>query len=925
MTPKNIIINIILIFILSVFLVDLSWAQDADTVKSKQEIINIGYGAQPEWMVSGAVSCVKGNELQKNFTPDLGNTLYGRLPGLDVSQGNGEPGLQSPTLRIRGTGTFGTGDNILVLVDGYELPFGTMVPDEIESVTVLKDAAATAIYGSKGANGVMLVTTKRGKAGPLNINFSVQHGISSPTHLPKFLGSYDYAILYNEALVNDGKPELYSAADLEAYKTGSDPYFHPDVNWYNELLRKSVPTSSYNLNFNGGTKMVKYFVLLNMLSSSGLYKKTEDLTDFSVNSKYRRINYRSNVDIQLSNRLSAHLTLSGTIEDKSNPVNNTTESIFNSMALIPPNTFPVFNPNGTYGATTLYSNLYGDILETGMYTSNGRVFQGSFGLTEQLDMITKGLSVSARVSFNNTFTSLSTKSRDYVSFSIAKDTIGETIYTKIGDNTSLSGSEGQSDQWRSTTFQTVLNYARDFGENNVDAVMLFSSSDYSLGVGGLPYVSKGLYGRVTFANKQKYIGEFSFGYNGTDNFPTGSRWGFFPAASLGWIVSNENFLKDGNIVSYLKIRGSYGLTGNDNIGGTRYMYNENFGGQGNYYFGTANTAAGSVGESQIANPDVTWEKQKQLNIGLEATLWKKIDLSLDIFQQDRYDILAQPERIVPSFTGANLPDLNVGKVNNKGFEAMIRYNSDKSNSFHYYIQLNVWKSKNKIIYNSEPAQIYDYLYRTGHSISQPFLLEAIGLFEDQTDIDNSPRQIFSKVQPGDLKYKDQNGDNIIDQYDLYPIGRTGQITGGLSGGLQFKGFDFAVFIQGVTNRNVYVTGTYFEAFQNNGKVSEIALGRWTPSTASSADYPRLSSENNLNNFQPSSFWQRDGSFIKLRSIELGYTLSENLVKRIKINTARVYLNGTDLFSLDHMDFTDPETIYGYPPVRTFSLGVRLNF
>lgn len=919
---------ILLIFVLGISLSPSSWAQGiVETSSLPKDTVNLGYGSQPAWMVTGSVSQVKGEELKKNFTPDAGNTLYGRLLGLGVSQGNGEPGLQSPTLRIRGINTFGTGNDILVLVDGYELPIGQLVPEEIETITVLKDASATAIYGSKGANGVLLVTTKRGHSGPLKVEFSVQHGVNRATDLPKFLGSYDYARLYNEGQVNDGVlpgDVQYSQEAMDAYRTGNSPYLYPDVNWYSEVLRKIAPSSNYNLNFSGGTSAVKYFVMANMVDIGGLYKKTEDLSDFSIDSKYQRFNFRTNVDIQLSNRLTAHLTLGGTIDDKSNPAANNTSSIFNSLSMLPPNSFPVYNPNRTYGGSTLYSNPYGDLLETGMYTSNGRIFQGSFGLTEQLDMITKGLSMSANISFNNTFTSLSNKSRKYASFSLSPGEGSELIYTKIGEPTSLSGNEGQSDQWRSTTLRAYLNYARNFGVNAFDAAVLFNSSDQSFGVGGLPYVDQGVFGRFTFANNQKYIGEVSFGYNATDNFPKKSRWGLFPAVSLGWIASNEDFLSGSSVVNYLKVRGSYGLTGNDQIGGDRWMFRQNYVGQGSYQFGTTNTNFGTIGEGTIASGDVTWEKQTQFNIGMEATVYKNLELSFDIFQQERYDILATPARVVPSFIGVSLPELNVGKTNNKGFEAMVRYNSDQESDLRYFVQMNAWYSINKIIDNSEPFEVEDYLYRTGRPIGQRFLLESVGFFADQADIANSPRQIFAEVQPGDIKYKDQNNDGVIDQSDYYPSGRNGSFTGSLQAGFEYKGFDLEMMFQGIGNRDVYLEGSYFYAFQNNAKISEIAINRWTPSTASTADYPRLSAGNNQNNFLPSTFWLRNGNFIKLRSLELGYTLSGSLTERLGVKQARVFLNGTNLFSLDKMDFTDPETMSGHPPVRTISLGAKIN-
>lgn len=928
MTTKY-IKNYLIFGIVMLFMPGIAFSQDekADSVAGEPQTVNIGYAKMPSWMVSSSISTIEGADLQKNFVPDLGNTLYGRLAGLSVMQGGNEPGLQAPSLSIRGLNTFGNGKNVLVLVDGYELPFSQILPEEVESVTILKDASATAIYGSKGANGVMLITTKRGTEGPMKVNIGIQHGYNISTRLPEYLGSYDYASLYNEALVNDGKSALYSDADLQAYKNGTDQYFYPDVNWYNQVMRKYAPVSKFNLNFTGGTKIVNYFVMMNLLREEGLIKKTKDLSDYTINSRNNRFNFRSNVDIHLSKRFSAHMTLGGAISDKTNPADNSAEAILNDVGIVPPNAFPVYNPNGSFGGTTLYSNPLGDILQTGMYSSNGRTFQGAFTLTEQLDMIAKGLSVSASVAFNNTFTSVSNKSRTYSRFALSKGGEGETVYTKIGENTSLSGSEGETDQWRSTSFRGYMNYDRELGNNTLKGLLMFNSSNYTLGIGGLPYLDRGLFGRFTFTNSKKYIGEVSFGYNATDNFPQDSRWGFFPAVSAGWIVSGENFLSNNSLFNFLKLRGSYGLVGNDNIGGKRFMFYQDWVGVGNYFFGPSNTSAGSYGEAQIANPDVTWEKQKQLNIGLEATIAGNFDISFDFFKQNRFDILAEPRRQVPSYLGLTLPDLNIGKAENSGFEAMVRFNSNQSKEFKYYVQVDVFYAKNKIVDNAEAVQLFEYLYRSGRPIGQPFLLEATGFFKDQADIDNSPRQIFSEVKPGDIKYKDQNNDNIIDQTDFYPSGYTNmpEITGVLTTGFSYRNFDFDMLFQGVANRSVYLSGFYYEAFQNNGKISEFALGRWTPETASSATYPRLSAENNLNNFQPSTFWQQNGNFIKLRSLELGYTLPSKLQSKMKVDKARVFVNATNLFSLDHLEFSDPENISGYPAMRTVSVGLNFQF
>ncbi len=899
----------------------------------------IGYGTQPAWKISSALSTVSGADLQKNFTANLASAFYGRLPGLTVLQNSGEPGADSPGLIGRGINTFGPGRNLLVMVDGYESSYEQLTPDEIESVSLLKDASATAIYGLRGANGVLLITTKRGTASPLIVNFSTQQGFHTAYRSPQFLGSFDYANLYNEGLKNDGKAPLYTPADLAAYQDGSDPFFHPDVNWYDAVLKKTAPISNYNLNFRGGNSSVRYFVLLNAIQSNGLYKNAGDMNDESINSRYSRFNFRSNVDINLTKRLSASLTLGGSVEDKANPAGITTGGIFNSLATLPPNAFPIYNKNGSFGGTSALSNPLANLLQTGSYTTNGRTLQSTLRLTEQLDFLAQGLSASVAVSFNNFFRSYSNKTKQYERFSTTKGIAGDTVYTRFGQNTSLVGNESESDQYRNVVFQGFLNYDRTFGKPNaarhdVSAVLMYNSDSYTntdnstTAIQSLPYKHVGVGGRVTYANSSKYIGEFSFGYMGSEAFPKSRRYGFFPAASVGWIASNEGFLKDNTTITYLKLRGSYGLVGNDQIGGSRFMFEQRYPYGASYFLGTTNAQVFGLAEGAAASTDLRWESEKKLNIGVELTLAKRLDISLDIFSHNRYDILAAPNRTVPQYIGVTLPLLNQGKVRNNGFEATIRYGSKSTAQLQYSVEASGWYAQNEIVDNAEAIRLYDYQYTTGRPIGQPFGLEALGLFRDQAEIAASPRQIFTPVQPGDIKYKDQNGDGIIDQNDSAPIGKTGvpTLTVSLHPRLQYRGFDLDLLFQGVTGTTAYFGGSYFHAFQNNGKASPIALDRWTTETAATATYPRLSASNNLNNYRFSSFWQRDGSFVKLRSLELGYTLPTQLVEKVRLTTARVFVNGTNLFSLDRMEgYIDPEVGSGYPALRTVSAGIRLQF
>lgn len=802
----------------------------------QNDINRVAYGIQPKWMTTGAVSSVKGNEL-KSFVPNIANMLNGQIPGLVVQQWGCEPGADSPAMNARGVNTYGSGTGLFIVIDGFqstEAYFQQLTPQEIESITLLKDASATAIYGSKGANGVLLITTKRGTSDKIKINFSIQSGFQQPLRLPEFLGAYDYATLYNEALVNDGKSPFYTPMDLEAYKTGNDPIFHPDVDWYGTILRKAAPITNYNFTASGSNEYFRYFVLLNVLDDRSLYRKAGNVSDFSKNGTYTRYNFRTNIDVKLSKRLQGAVTLGGTIEDKTNPgTSENTSGMFDLMSSIAPNAFPVYVSTGMYGGNSMYSNPLGDLMQTGYTSYNGRSLQAIFQLKGDLGFITPGLSVNGAVGFNTYFKSYSKKSRQYARYSVDRDNADEIIYTTYGQNTSLAGDESSSSQWRDYSLQASLNYNRTFnGLHNIDAIYLGSYNDYVVTGTDLSYKNIAMGGRVTYSYDKRYIGEFSFGYNGTENFPKGHRFGFFPAGSLGWILSNEAFLKGNPILNYLKLRASYGIVGNDNIGGIRYMFDQYYDGYG-YHLGNSNNVQDGLVQGKLANPDVTWEKEKKFNVGFEATLVNKIDVSFDYFIQKRSNILSQPYRTVPDYLGISRPDINIGKVGNKGLETSIRYNGIGKKDLTYFVETSLWYAKNKVVYNAEAIQENEYLYGTGRIVGQPFVLEAIGFFKDEDDILKSPTQTFTDVRPGDIKYKDQNKDGKIDSNDYYPIGYTSmpQITLGLHGGITFKGFDMDIFFQGAANRTVYCGGKYYHAFQNDAKVSSIALGRWTPETA----------------------------------------------------------------------------------------------
>ncbi len=545
---------------------------------STERLVPIAYGERPDWEMTGAVSSVKGDELIKSFTTNVANTLYGRLPGLTVGQQSGEPGNDAPTLHARGIGTFGSGRDVTIIIDGfpstYEL-FQQLTPQEIESVNLLKDAASAAIYGNKAANGVLLVKTKRGVNAPLELKLGVRFGMQQATRLPDFLDSYDYARLYNEAMVNDYGPgsEVYSAADLDAYKNGTDKYRYPNVNWYDQLLRKLSPIADYNLSARGGSDVVRYFVLLNVATNKGLYKGTEKESDYTKDFSYTRYNFRTNVDVKLSKRISSEFTLGGSVEDRVNPgrVRNNVSgeystNVFNLMAKLPPNAFPVYYEDGRIGGNSAYYNPWAEITETGYYSTNRRAAQLSAKLIGDLGMITPGLSISGAVGFNTIYKSYTIASREYARYDLSGQSFGEV--------SAMSISESAYNQWRNFVVHGFLNYDRTFGAHHVDAMLMGGYEEYNVSTTDLPYKDIVSGGRLTYSYDKRYVGEFSFAYSGCDNYAPGKRFGFFPAGSLGYVISNDAFLKGNRVIDYLKLRAAYGLTGIKDNGSTRFPYTQ---------------------------------------------------------------------------------------------------------------------------------------------------------------------------------------------------------------------------------------------------------------------------------------------------------------------------------------------------------------
>ena len=915
---------------LLVLLTTEAYSQDVtDTTDGWQEIPTMEL---PDWQTAGAVSSVSGSELSDSYISNITNTLYGRLPGLTVQGNSAEPGADGASLYGRGIGTFGSGASLHYVIDGFPATkelFERLTPGEIESVQLLKDAAATAIYGNRAANGVLVIKTRHGETGNLKIDFNAKAGFQQPLRMPEWLGAYDYVTLYNEALANEGKEAAYPDGLIDFYKSGKHSVLYPDINWQDEIMSKMSPVYVYSLTASGGNRSVKYLVHFNGVNNYGLLKDPSAVNDFARRQSFSRYNFRTNVDVILSRNLSAQMILGGSIEDKVTPGRNeSTWNVIDLASTVAPNAFPVLAAEGKIGGNAAFDNPVAELTEAGYISYNGRTAQASLRLTEKLGFITEGLSLTGAISFNNYYKSYSNKTSTYMKYMPMKDSAGEISYQSFGEDTSLQGDESSSYQWRNLAVNGALNYDRAFADKHyVNAMVSVNYDDYTVSGTTLPFKNLGLAGRASYSYDKRYVAEFSFGYFGNDNFPKAGRYGFFPSGAVVWNISEEEFLRDVKAVNTLRVRASYGLVGNSDIGGSRYMHNQYYVWGPSYNFGATNQSAGTYLEGEKANPFVTWEKDKKLNVALEARFFDGLYLSFDWFRNHRYDILTTPYSSLPNWLGFSKPKMNVGIVDNTGFEAVLGYKETKR-EFKWFAQASAWYAHNTVVFNSEAPQLYDYRYSTGHVVGQPFVLEAVGFFRDQADIDASPKHTFTQVRPGDIKYKDQNKDNVINEDDFYPLGHTNvpEITLAADLGFEFKGFDLSVQLQAALNRTVYLEGKAYHAFQNNGKVSSFALGRWTDQTADTATYPRLSTTGDKNNYQYSSFWQRNGNFLKIRSVEMGYTISGPGMQRAHIQELRIYLSGTNLFSFDHMDgFADPEVLYGYPAVRTLNLGFNLKF
>lgn len=930
---------LMLFFLFPVFL----FSQDIKTLNvpdSAAKVYQVAYGARSKSELTSAISTISAANLSKAPVSTLGNAIQGLSSGLTVLRTVGaEPGWDQPSIYIRGIQSFGGGVAPLVMVDNVERDFSQLDPEEIESFTVLKDAAATAMYGMRGANGVILVTTKKGFVGKSIISLTAQYGMQSPTRLPQYAGSKEYVGYRNLALRND-----YNQLTDNEFNTlflsnpqnnpnnydGSNSYLYPNTDWYKSFLNKSAPQQSYKLSFRGGSDVAQYYVMLGVMDQKGLYNFTDVNPGFSTQNNFSRYNFRTVVDINLSKILKVGINLGGRVENRHTP-SSSASSIISALSKIAP-TMPIFNEDKSLAGTSIYKyNPYGMIANTGFQDRFARYIQGTTTADLKLDRILKGLSANALFGFDASKLYGRSKSQSYAVFQQNVD----NTYTQYGQSTSLdllySG-------WDSS-FGLMLNYMIGFsydktlGVNHLAADLKYMQSSLSTDGDNPDYKNQGTFGRATYTYDKRYTAEFGFAYNGSENFAKGSRFGFFPTISAAWMLSNEDFLKDNSVVDFLKLRGSYGKVGNSNIGiGYRFPYEEKYYGGSGYYFGTAVTD-GSY-EGRIPNPAITWEESLNGNLGLEIGLFHTLEVEVDVFNHNRNQIITGRWNTLPSFVGQDLPYENSGSVRSRGFEVSVKHTKNWGD-FTFLVQGNVSFTKNKVTAMEEVAGMNAWEYRTGQSVTQQWGLQVSenAFFVDQNDIDTYPaKSTYGAIQPGDVKYVDQNGDNIIDSQDYIPMGNPSipEWNAGLTLGCQYKGFDFNVLFTGIANRSVFISNNVFWGMQDNNKITtQVAANSW--GVSANPIYPRLTTQLNLHNYQPSSLWLKNVDFLRVQTLEIGYSLPTKMLTKANISEIRFFVNGYNLFSLDtlrkyNLSAEIPNAgVTLYPETSVINIGTSLKF
>lgn len=911
-----------------------------------EEVVMVAYGAQRKASVIGSIASVDMEQL-KVPVGQLSSTLAGKLAGIVVMQHTGEPGAGAD-FWIRGMNTFGANSKPLVLVDGVERDMDLVDAEDIASFSILKDATATALYGVRGANGIVLITTKRGAESKPKISFKAETGLVTPTRLPELAGPAEWIDYYNGLYTERGGEAPISDYQREMYLSGTDPDFYPTVDWINTIFKERSSSHRVNLSVTGGTKSVRYYVGGSCYKEDGIFNTNQDRYDAGMS--FDKFSFRSNVDINVTSSTTLGLSLSNQFTDTNSPKNDRNEIYARTLAASPVGIVTVYS-DGTLTLPEQGYNPWNLLNSLGYRTIKNNVAQATMSLTQDFsEIITEGLQANIKFSWDAQNQTVVYRSiSPAYSRATGRDADGNLIFESISGGNNYMTLSSSNSGWNTMNLEASINYERTFADaHRVSGMFLYNMRNRTNNVPGgsyiaaFPYKHMGIAGRATYSYADRYFAEFNFGYNGSENFAPGHRFGFFPSFALGYLISNEPFWNEIKpVVSSLKFKASYGKIGSDQIStdaSRRFAYNTTINtSAAGALFGLTPSGKTGITTDQYGNPEVSWEQATKANAGFEMTLFRDLRFVVDLFY-DRRDGIFILRQSTPSAVGINVNQyVNIGKMKNQGFDMSLEYDHTFNNGLFVSARANYTFNRNKILYNDQPDQIWKYQNTKDFAFQQQFGLIAEGLFKDEAEIAAWPEQKFGAVKPGDIKYRDINGDGLVDSYDKVAIGYTvvPEINYGFGVSLGFKGFDASVFFSGVGNVTRIITGNnLFGAtadIKYEGQIfADVARNRWTPSNPDvNAPYPRLSLENVTNNQQASTFWQKDMSFMRLKNAEIGYTLPKKLTKKIGLATTRVYLQGVNLLTFSKFKLWDPElaTANGsaYPNIKSYSVGLNVNF
>lgn len=964
-----------------------------EDTKALQEVVVVGYTKQRKETMVGSVATITTKDLTQSPTANINNALAGRLPGLVVNQyAGGEPGVDQSELFIRGKATYGN-QSAIVIVDGIERDMSYLAPDEIETFTILKDASATAAYGIRGANGVIVITTKRGKAAEkATVNLKASIGVNQPIGFPEYLGSADYATLYNEARLNDAKMTGADVSSLNLFSQQAIDNFRRakgdnsdglGYDWdYYDFAFKPGMQEDVSLSIRGGTDKVRYYVLANYFSQGGNYKYS-DAGEYDSQTRFTRYNFRSNIDININRYLSTRLDLGARITDRNAP--GTTAGRLMTICATQPPYLPILveenshpqneeyiqqNSRGMlYGDNIYRYNILGELSRTGYQNEKNTYLNGSFAMNLDMGFLTKGLKAEIMFSYdasegrwiNRKLDTYKDGYREYPKYATFMPIEGSDAYMEGGHYTGAykTGNKYDIDQTIGNGFshnasdgrtyiQARVDYNRVFKDRHEVTAMLLANRGNRTVNNELAYHSQGITGRFAYYYNQKYLMEFNCGYNGSENFAPGKRYGFFPAGSIGWVISEEPFMKKASWIDFLKVRASYGLVGSDNVS-SRFPYLAFYGGGSGYHFGNNfGTEVGGTSEGNLANENLTWEKARKLNVGIDfTTLNQRLALTVDAFYEYRFDIITDMngDGIMgyPDIVGKDAALQNLGEVSNRGVDVELSWNDKIGKDFRYYIRPNLTFSRNRLEYKAEVARKNSWRKETGKRLYENFVYVFDHFVANQDEADRLNKigyQPWGQLIPGDVVYKDLDRNGVIDDEDRTAMGnpRSPELMFGIPFGFQYKNFDFSVLLQGATNTSILLNGAAvfdFPQFEQDkiGRVKKMHLDRWTPETAATAKYPALhygTHDNNKNG--NSSLFLYDASYLRLKNVEIGYNVSPNWLRKFHVQQARIYVQGLNLLTFDKLGDVDidPETKSGdgaswYPIQKVFNFGIDITF